>query len=130
MIHKIHYGSSLANGYQIIGNNNSVHDFSTVTFTKDIDDCTVCHRAALDSGNWNMVPSMQACGACHDNVNFATGANHGVAASRPATSTARLPSVLRRHPPPGGIPSRSRPCTAARRGATRARSTRAAPTAS
>jgi len=77
MVHKIHYGSSLANGYSIVGFGNSVHDYSTVTFTKDVDDCSVCHQGGGDSGNWSMVPTMQACGACHDDVNFATGANHG-----------------------------------------------------
>jgi OmcA/MtrC family decaheme c-type cytochrome len=78
MIHKIHYGSSLANGYRIWGFGNSLHDYSTVAFTKDIDDCTVCHTGGgVDEGNWSTVPSREVCGSCHDDVNFDTGANHG-----------------------------------------------------
>jgi OmcA/MtrC family decaheme c-type cytochrome len=117
MIHKIHYGSSLANGYTIIGNNNSVNDFSTVTFTKDVDNCTVCHQGGLDSGNWSMVPSMKTCGACHDNVNFATGANHGAGGVQTsnANCTGCHPSNGA-HPPPGGIPQ---PIQAVHRGAAR-----------
>lgn len=79
MIHKIHYGSSLDNGYRIWGFRNALHDYSTVTFTKDIDDCTTCHAGGgLDESNWNTVPTRTACGSCHDNVNFDTGANHGM----------------------------------------------------
>jgi len=79
LVHKIHYGSSLANGYTIVGFGNSVHDYSTVTFTKDIDDCQICHTGGgADVDNWSMVPTMQACGACHDDVDFSTGANHGM----------------------------------------------------
>jgi OmcA/MtrC family decaheme c-type cytochrome len=47
---------------------------------EDIPDCTVCHSstdAQLTNGaNWNTKPSQQACGSCHDTVNFATGAGH------------------------------------------------------
>ncbi len=105
MVHKIHYGSSLANGYTIVGFGGSVHDYSTVTFTKDVDDCTVCHQGGLDSDNWSMVPTIEACGSCHDDVNFATGANHGTGGVQtnnlnctfchPATGP---------HPPPSGLP--------------------------
>jgi OmcA/MtrC family decaheme c-type cytochrome len=84
MVHKIHYGSSLANGYTIYGFGGSVHDYSTVTFTKDIDDCTNCHTGGgADVANWNMVPSRDACGSCHDDVNFDTGANHGQGGIQP-----------------------------------------------
>lgn len=71
LIHKIHYGSSLANGFVVQGFR-SPTDFSNVTFTKDIDDCTVCHKPgiALNANNWFEKPSMAACGACHDDVWF------------------------------------------------------------
>jgi OmcA/MtrC family decaheme c-type cytochrome len=101
LIHKIHYGASLANGYQI-----GSDDFSTVNFTKDIDDCTVCHTGGGSNvNNWNTVPTMQACGTCHDTVNFATGANHGSGGVQTTNQfcTGCHPSNGA-HPPPGGIP--------------------------
>jgi OmcA/MtrC family decaheme c-type cytochrome len=54
-----------------------VHDYSEVQFTKDIDNCTNCHTGGgNEADNWFEVPSAEACGACHDNLDFATGANH------------------------------------------------------
>jgi OmcA/MtrC family decaheme c-type cytochrome len=78
MAHKIHRGADLTNlPYQIIGFRGSVHDYSFVNFTKDIDDCAVCHQGGgADVANWNTVPNRDACGSCHDHVDFDTGANH------------------------------------------------------
>jgi OmcA/MtrC family decaheme c-type cytochrome len=78
MIHKIHRGADLnVLPYQIWGYRNSVHDYSEVQFTKDIDNCTNCHMGGGNEvDNWFEVPSAEACGSCHDNVDFATGANH------------------------------------------------------
>lgn len=69
MIHKIHYGAQLANGFL---------EFSNVNFTKDIDNCQVCHTGGgADVNNWRQWPTREACGSCHDDVDFATGVNHG-----------------------------------------------------
>ena len=101
MIHKIHMGSSLpsvqaGHPYQIIGFGGSVHDYSTVVFPADPRNCQMCHEngAPPQGGTWPpgaqstdptppvnadwwiTRPSRAACGACHDNVNFATGENH------------------------------------------------------
>ncbi|MBZ5596659.1 MAG: OmcA/MtrC family decaheme c-type cytochrome [Acidobacteriia bacterium] len=83
MVHKIHSGSSLpsvqAGGkYQIIGFNQSVNDFSTVVFPADARNCTMCHDQSSGAAQAKALfkPSMEVCGACHDNVNFATGENH------------------------------------------------------
>ena len=83
MIHKIHMGSSLpsvkAGGkYQIIGNAQSVNDWSTVVFPADVRNCQVCHdpKSGAAQANAYLTPNRAACGACHDNVNFATGQNH------------------------------------------------------
>jgi OmcA/MtrC family decaheme c-type cytochrome len=84
MAHKIHLGSSLpsvmAGGkYQFIGFNNSVSDYSTVVDPADARRCTVCHDSstgAAQTNAWLTKPTRVACGSCHDNVNFATGANH------------------------------------------------------
>jgi OmcA/MtrC family decaheme c-type cytochrome len=85
MTHKIHMGANLpsvqAGGkYVIIGNQQSVNDYSKVVFpaTPDARNCAACHeqgKGAAQQDAW-LKPTRQACGSCHDNVNFATGANH------------------------------------------------------
>jgi len=83
-IHKIHMGSSLPSvqsgkPYQIIGFQNSVTDWSTVVYPADVRRCQTCHNpqnGAAQSTAWLTEPTAAACGSCHDNVNFATGANH------------------------------------------------------
>jgi OmcA/MtrC family decaheme c-type cytochrome len=86
LVHKIHRGEHLpsveAGGeYAIWGFGDTKHDFSDVVHPQDIRNCAKCHDgadAATPQGdNWQAVPSVEACGACHDDVNFATGANHG-----------------------------------------------------
>ena len=100
MIHKIHAGNELAsvagpdgqyydnpntpvdetkdNGvYAIWGNSNSRHSWEGAAFPANISNCEACHTGtAKDIANWKTVPSRAACGSCHDNVNFKTGANH------------------------------------------------------
>jgi OmcA/MtrC family decaheme c-type cytochrome len=92
--HKLHMGSQLPSvigtattpgvPYQIIGYMNSVSDFSTVIDPATPQRCEVCHSlapstnapAATQAKAFLLEPSRAACGACHDDVNFATGANH------------------------------------------------------
>jgi OmcA/MtrC family decaheme c-type cytochrome len=50
-------------------------DFTEVTYPQDLRNCTKCH-AGPDGENWNMRPSIVACGSCHDEVDFATGDGH------------------------------------------------------
>ena len=93
MAHKIHMGSQLPSvqpcatpavqpcgtPYQIIGYMNSVNDFSTVVDPANPQRCEVCHdqtTGAAQAKVFMTEPSRAACGACHDDVNFATGANH------------------------------------------------------
>ncbi len=84
LIHKIHMGSSLpsvvAGGkYQIVGHNNAVSDFSTVVYPADVRHCQTCHNpknGAAQTNAYLTTPNRAACGACHDDVNFVTGANH------------------------------------------------------
>jgi OmcA/MtrC family decaheme c-type cytochrome len=83
-IHKIHMGSSLPSvqsgtAYRIIGFQNAVTDWSTVVYPADVRRCQTCHNpknGAAQTGAWLTEPTAAACGSCHDNVNFATGANH------------------------------------------------------
>lgn len=79
MVHKIHMGSQLTEPYQIIGHNNEVSDWSDVTDPADVRRCEVCHSqttGAAQAKVYMTEPTRAACGACHDNVNFATGENH------------------------------------------------------
>jgi len=83
MIHKIHMGSSLPSvrqgkKYQIIGYGQSVNDYSSVVFTADARNCSVCHetdKGATQAANVYRA-NRDACGSCHDDVNFSTGAGH------------------------------------------------------
>ncbi len=81
MIHKIHDGANLPSvkagtPYQIIGFAQSVNDFSTVVFPADVRNCTACHSPTAKQNTAYFKPNRAACGACHDDVNFATGDKH------------------------------------------------------
>lgn len=81
MIHKIHSGPNLPSvkagtPYQIIGHSQTVADFSTVTYPQDIRNCTTCHKDTTQVNNWLLNPTRDTCGSCHDDINWATGANH------------------------------------------------------
>jgi OmcA/MtrC family decaheme c-type cytochrome len=85
MVHKIHKGATLpsvaAGGeYAIWGFRDSKHDYSDVHFPQDVRQCRNCHDEnnvkTPDASNWMMFPTAEACGSCHDDVNFETGANH------------------------------------------------------
>lgn len=82
MIHKIH----AAKDYFIVGyaaNNpatlpaSSVHDYSHVVFPpgNSVKNCATCHQGA-QAASYKDHPTRAACGACHDTVDFATGAGH------------------------------------------------------
>lgn len=82
MIHKIHMGEELPSvqagtPYQIVGYRQSVHDYSTVAYPQDHRYCDTCHvqEAAQNEAYMNN-PTRASCGACHDDVNFASGENH------------------------------------------------------
>lgn len=85
--HKIHMGENLPSvkaGTPYIPAVNSFGSFnySTVAFPADPGDprrCTVCHSQTTGAAQKTAFltnPNRAACGACHDDVNFATGANH------------------------------------------------------
>jgi len=97
--HKIHMGASLpsvvAGGQYIPAINshgttssvcpNPCFNYSNVVFPADASPsmdprrCTVCHSqstGAAQATAFLQNPSRDACGSCHDNVNFATGLNH------------------------------------------------------
>ena len=89
MAHKIHMGSQLPSvigtattpgvPYQIAGFRNFISDFSDVVDPAGPNRCEVCHdqtTKAAQATAFMTKPSRAACGSCHDNVNFSTGANH------------------------------------------------------
>jgi OmcA/MtrC family decaheme c-type cytochrome len=99
MAHKIHQGenlpSVLAGGtYTVAGT-----DYSTVVYPQDIRNCTKCHSntppnpATPQGDNWKTVPTIEACGSCHDRTSFA--------AAPPAGYTAHS----------GGVPVTNTDCT-------------------
>jgi OmcA/MtrC family decaheme c-type cytochrome len=104
MIHKIHNGPNLPSvkagtPYQIIGNANSLHDFSATTYPQDVRNCNNCHEGTNAAAKpaqalvYLTNPSRDACGSCHDDINWTTGANHpaGPQANDLACATCHIP---------------------------------------
>ncbi len=81
MIHKIHFGENLDNGYFIIGHRNSLHDYSDVVFPQDVRNCTTCHEESdantPQASHWREIPNRDACGTCHDAIDWAAGDHPG-----------------------------------------------------
>jgi OmcA/MtrC family decaheme c-type cytochrome len=82
MIHEMHMGSvlpSVVAGKPLIINGT---DFSKIVYPADPGDprrCETCHSqttGATQATVYLTNPTRAACGACHNDVNFATGANH------------------------------------------------------
>jgi OmcA/MtrC family decaheme c-type cytochrome len=81
MIHKIHSGSSLPSvvagtPYKIIGFNQAVHDYSTITFPQARQNCVTCHQGA-DADRWKTALTRAACNGCHDRVSYVNPAPDG-----------------------------------------------------
>jgi OmcA/MtrC family decaheme c-type cytochrome len=85
--HKLHMGASLPSviagtPYVPAINSHGTFDYSKVVFPADPGNpqrCTTCHSqttGAAQATAYLNNPTRAACGACHDNVNFATGLNH------------------------------------------------------
>jgi OmcA/MtrC family decaheme c-type cytochrome len=74
LIHNIHSGRD---GFVIVGNNNSVHDYSDIEFPQDIRNCQTCHEESdtntPQASNWRLVPNRMACGTCHYDNGIADG---------------------------------------------------------
>ncbi len=85
--HKIHMGENLPSvkagtPYIPAINQFGTFDYSAVAFPADPGDprrCETCHSqstGAAQKAAYATNPTLAACGACHDDVNFATGVNH------------------------------------------------------
>jgi OmcA/MtrC family decaheme c-type cytochrome len=100
MIHKIHNGENLENGYKVIGFQGAVHDYSHIVYPQDVRNCANCHEGTgaastkpAQSHVWFSEPTRDACGACHDTINWTTGAGHaaGPQANDAACATCHQP---------------------------------------
>jgi OmcA/MtrC family decaheme c-type cytochrome len=80
MVHKIHFGANLTNGYYIVGYGGP-EDFSDIRFPQDVRNCTTCHDESdantPQASNWRQVQNTETCGSCHDNIDFAAGDHVG-----------------------------------------------------
>lgn len=81
MVHKIHAGVNLTNGYSVIGYGGSLHDYSDVHFPQDLRNCTTCHQESdptvPQASNWRTVPNRAACETCHDDIDWLAGDHPG-----------------------------------------------------
>jgi OmcA/MtrC family decaheme c-type cytochrome len=117
MLHKIHMGSSLPSvmgtsttpgvPYQIAGYMNILSNFSTVIDPADPRRCEVCHSqttGAVQAANFMTKPTRAACGACHDDINFATGFSTGPEANHAGGPQPDDTQCANCHVPKGELP--------------------------
>jgi OmcA/MtrC family decaheme c-type cytochrome len=105
MVHKIH--NHQMEGAQNLG---ELGDFSEVTYPQDIRNCTRCHQGtAADNtyDNWKNRPNRAACGSCHINVYFGSGALPAGKVQHPLVPDPSNSSCATCHPPTGDPPSGS-----------------------
>lgn len=86
MIHKFHMGKKLTKDFQVVRNvaKGTLADAAATkigyTYPQAQQNCVKCHDGSASAthktaqgDNWKNVPSRNACGACHDGIDFATG---------------------------------------------------------
>ena len=114
LIHKLHRGEELPSveageEYIIWGFRNSPNNFSDVAFPQDTRNCVTCHNpedeATPEAVRITENPSIQACGSCHDDIDFVAGEGH-VATSNAECTICHRPDgfvgdVLASHAIPG-----------------------------
>ena len=87
MVHKIHMGARLANGYKITGFGNTVYEFGGVVPRRTRATAPPATRKRHRHAAGQQLAYRPLCprlGACHDGVNFQTGQGHS-AQNLPAT---------------------------------------------
>jgi OmcA/MtrC family decaheme c-type cytochrome len=89
LVHSIHAGERLPVRAiptdPATGKSTSSDYISDVKFPQPLSNCVTCHTAATPAAaaatpqgdNWKNNPNRNACGACHNDINWVTGANHG-----------------------------------------------------
>jgi hypothetical protein len=120
MVHKIHQGADLLNGYVVAGfpgdpAGEGYPDYNLVDFGDVVlpiwpngaAECAACHEGATDLDP-NATFSRQICGSCHDDIDWVTGANHdgGYQSSDANCAVCHLPSeVAATHDDPRSDPT-------------------------
>ncbi len=69
-VHGVHMGENLLSKLDT-GASGDFEAYAGLAFPAGIKDCTKCHNGTDD--DWKTKPSREACGACHDQVNWTTG---------------------------------------------------------
>jgi hypothetical protein len=64
MVHKIHAGANLENGYTIIGYMQGVHDYSNVEYPAILNDCEVCHTGGIPTDDFPLVANPNPAPTC------------------------------------------------------------------
>jgi hypothetical protein len=64
MVHKIHMGAGLENGYNIIGYRQTNHDYSNVVYPAAINECESCHTGGTPTANFPLVASPNPVPVC------------------------------------------------------------------
>jgi hypothetical protein len=66
MVHKIHNGANLANGYTVIGYRQGVHDYSDVHLPEgsEPNNCQICHTGGIPTENFPVVASPNPVPVC------------------------------------------------------------------
>jgi hypothetical protein len=68
-VHGVHMGKGLLSAFNTNTTNGDFHLYEDVVFPFNVKNCTKCHT----DDSWKTKPSREACGACHDNLDFTTG---------------------------------------------------------
>ncbi len=64
MVHKIHAGAQLENGYTIIGYRQGVHDYSHVEYPAPVNECEACHTGGTPTENFPLVANPDPALSC------------------------------------------------------------------
>jgi OmcA/MtrC family decaheme c-type cytochrome len=115
--HQIHMGSQLPSvlgtkttpgvPFEIAGYMNAISNFSTVVDPADPRRCEVCHSqttGAAQATAFLSQPSRAACGACHNDINFATGFSNGPEVNHPGGPQENDSQCSQCHIPQGQLP--------------------------
>jgi OmcA/MtrC family decaheme c-type cytochrome len=115
--HKLHMGSQLPSvlgskttpgvPFEVAGYMNIISNFSTVIDPADPRRCEVCHSqttGAKQAVAFLSTPSRAACGACHDDVDFATGFSNGPEMNHPGGPQENDSQCSQCHIPQGQSP--------------------------